>query len=78
MTYVPERMSGFFWGFKAKTINGHGPVSEIRANVHQKNLEWYRGPAEDLNCPQATGKVKYDPELRDARFELDPRVGPAL
>jgi 5-methyltetrahydropteroyltriglutamate--homocysteine methyltransferase len=24
-----------------------------------------------LNCPQATDKVRYDPALRDARFELD-------
>lgn len=71
MTYVPQRMSGFSGVSKRKQLMDMVRFPKY-AQMYSKRI-W--SGAEDqpkiLNCPQATGKVTYDVELRDARFELD-------
>jgi 5-methyltetrahydropteroyltriglutamate--homocysteine methyltransferase len=71
MTYVPERMSGFSGVSQRQQL-----MDMLRfpgyAAMYTKRT-WHGGEDQPkiLNCPQATRKVRYDPELRDARFELD-------
>lgn len=71
MTYVPERMSGFSGVSHRKQLMDMVRFPKY-TEMYTKRT-WHGGEDQPkiLNCPQATGKVRYDPELRDARFELD-------
>jgi 5-methyltetrahydropteroyltriglutamate--homocysteine methyltransferase len=71
MTYVPQRMSGFAGISQRKQLMDMVRFPKY-AEMYTKRI-WSGGEDQPkiLNCPQATAKVRYDPELRDARFELD-------
>ena len=71
MTYVPERMSGFSGVSHRKQLMDMVRFPKY-AEMYTKRT-WHGGDDQPkiFNCPQAIGKVRYDPELRDARFELD-------
>lgn len=71
MTYVPERMSGFSGVSHRKQLMDMVRFPKY-AEMYTKRT-WHGGEDQPkiLNCPQATGRIRYDPELRDARFELD-------
>jgi 5-methyltetrahydropteroyltriglutamate--homocysteine methyltransferase len=71
MTYVPERMSGFSGVSHRKQLMDMVRFPKY-AEMYTKRT-WHGGEDQPriLNCPQATGKITYDPQLRDARFELD-------
>ena len=71
MTYVPERMSGFSGVSHRKQLMDMVRFPKY-AEMYTRRT-WHGGDDQPkiLNCPQAIGKVRYDPELRDARFELE-------
>jgi 5-methyltetrahydropteroyltriglutamate--homocysteine methyltransferase len=71
MTYVPERMSGFSGVSKRKQLMDMVRFPKYAQMYTKRTWSGTEEQPKILNCPQATGKVKYDPELRDARFELD-------
>jgi 5-methyltetrahydropteroyltriglutamate--homocysteine methyltransferase len=71
MTYVPMRMSGFSGVSNRKQLMD---MVRFPKYAQMYSLRTWRG-AEDqpriIDCPQATGKVRYDPECRDAKFEIE-------
>jgi 5-methyltetrahydropteroyltriglutamate--homocysteine methyltransferase len=71
MTYVPERMSGFSGFSHRKQLMDMVRFPKY-AEMYTRRT-WHGGEDQPriLNCPQATGKIEYDSNLRDARFELD-------
>jgi 5-methyltetrahydropteroyltriglutamate--homocysteine methyltransferase len=71
MTYVPERMSGFSGVSQRKQLMDMVRFPKY-AEMYTKRT-WHGGEDQPriLDCPQATGKITYDPQLRDARFELE-------
>lgn len=75
MTYVPQRMSGFAGVSERKQLMDMVRFPKY-AEMYTKRT-WSGGEDQPkiLNCPQATEKVHYDPDLRDARFELDAFAG---
>src|SRR6202521_4659433 len=71
MTYVPNRMSGFSGVSKRKQLMDMVRFPKYAQMYSKRTWSGTEDQPKILNCPQATGKVRYDPELRDARFELD-------
>lgn len=77
MTYVPQRMSGFSGISDRKQLMDMVRFPKYAQMYTKRTWSGAEDQPKILNCPQATGKVTYDPQLRDARFELD-RFGLAL
>lgn len=71
MTYVPQRMSGFSGLSKRKQLMDMVRFPKYAQMYTKRTWSGAEDQPKILNCPQATGKVSYDPELRDACFELD-------
>jgi 5-methyltetrahydropteroyltriglutamate--homocysteine methyltransferase len=71
MTYVPERMSGFSGVSDRKQLMDMVRFPKYAQMYTQRTWSGRDDQPKILNCPQATDKVRYDPALRDARFELD-------
>jgi 5-methyltetrahydropteroyltriglutamate--homocysteine methyltransferase len=71
MTYVPNRMSGFSGVSNRKQLMDMVRFPKYAQMYSKRTWSGTEDQPKILNCPQATGKVRYDPELRDARFELD-------
>jgi 5-methyltetrahydropteroyltriglutamate--homocysteine methyltransferase len=71
MTYVPNRMSGFSGVSKRKQLMDMVRFPKYAQMYSKRTWSGTEDQPKILNCPQATDKVRYDPELRDARFELD-------
>src|SRR6267154_2166789 len=71
MTYVPNRMSGFSGVSKRKQLMDMVRFPKYAQMYSKRTWSGTEDQPKILTCPQATDKVRYDPELRDARFELD-------
>jgi 5-methyltetrahydropteroyltriglutamate--homocysteine methyltransferase len=71
MTYVPQRMSGFSGVSKRKQLMDMVRFPKYAQMYTKRTWSGAVDQPKILDCPQAAGKVSYDPELRDARFELD-------
>ncbi len=71
MTYVPQRMSGFSGVSNRKQLMDMVRFPKYAQMYMKRTWSGQEDQPKILNCPQATGRVRYDPEARDARFELD-------
>jgi 5-methyltetrahydropteroyltriglutamate--homocysteine methyltransferase len=71
MTYVPQRMAGFSGVSDRKQLMDMVRFPKYAKMYLHRTWSGREDQPKILNCPQATGKVRYDPDLRDARFELD-------
>jgi 5-methyltetrahydropteroyltriglutamate--homocysteine methyltransferase len=71
MTYIPKRMSGFSGASNRKQLMDMVRFPKYAQMYSKRTWSGAEDQPKILNCPQATAKVRYDPELRDARFELD-------
>ena len=71
MTYVPQRMSGFSGVSNRKQLMDMVRFPKYAQMYMKRTWSGREDQPKILNCPQATGKVRYDPKARDAKFELD-------
>jgi 5-methyltetrahydropteroyltriglutamate--homocysteine methyltransferase len=71
MTYVPQRMSGFSGVSNRKQLMDMVRFPKYAQMYSRRTWSGSEDQPKILNCPQATDRVRYDPALRDARFELD-------
>jgi 5-methyltetrahydropteroyltriglutamate--homocysteine methyltransferase len=70
-TYVPQRMSGFSGVSNRKQLMDMVEFPKYAAMYSKRTWSGAQDQPKILGCPQASGRVCYDPGLRDARFELD-------
>src|ERR1700751_4569250 len=71
MTYIPERMSGFSGVSQRKQLMDMVRFPKYAQMYTRRTWSGGDDQPKILNCPQAMEKVRYDPALRDATFELD-------
>ena len=71
MTYVPQRMSGFSGVSHRKQLMDMVRFPKYAEMYTKRTWSGREDQPRILNCPQAVDKVRYDPDLRDASFELD-------
>jgi 5-methyltetrahydropteroyltriglutamate--homocysteine methyltransferase len=69
-TYVPQRMSGFSGVSQRKMLTDMVRFPKYAKMFTERTWSPDRERPKVFNAPQATTKIKYEPDLKDAKYEL--------